>query len=78
MMIRKPLDLPLAVAHAFVDAMNDYFAVDNPTKRDAVAAHQLSVLDQYRGPRDGPLRLGDIKVMFPELKGLPAPQTEKK
>jgi hypothetical protein len=37
-MIRKPLDLPPKVARGFVDAMNDYFAEDNPTKRDAIVA----------------------------------------
>jgi hypothetical protein len=52
-MIRKVVDLPPEVARGFVDAMNDYFAEENPTKRDAIAAHQLSVLHEYQNPRDG-------------------------
>ena len=33
MMIRKPLDLAPAVAHAFVEDMQAYFAEENPIKR---------------------------------------------
>jgi hypothetical protein len=51
MMIRKPIELPPAIASGFVDAMTDYFAEENPIKRDAIAAHQLSVLGQYQNPR---------------------------
>ena len=65
-----PIELPPEVARGFVDAMKDYFAEDDPTKRDAIAAHQLNVLNQYRGRRDDPLRLSDIKEMFRELKGV--------
>ena len=68
--MHKPLDLPPAVARGFVSAMNDYFAESDNTKRDAIAAHQLSVLNQYRGQREKPLRLSDIKEMFRELKGI--------
>jgi hypothetical protein len=68
MIVRKPRDLPPAVARAFVDAMKDYFAEDNPTKRDAIAAHQLSVLGQYQNPRDGKLRLSDVKAMFQAMR----------
>jgi hypothetical protein len=64
----RPLDLPPAVARGFVSAMNDYFAEDNPTRRDAIAAHQLSVLGQYQNPRDGKLRLSDIKAMFEAMR----------
>jgi hypothetical protein len=42
--MKKPLTLPPGVAHGFVSAMHDFFAEENPTKRDAIAAHQLSVL----------------------------------
>jgi hypothetical protein len=66
----KPLDLPPAVARAFVDAMNDYFAESDNTKSDAIAAHQLSALRQYQGPREKPLRLSDVKQMFLEMKGI--------
>jgi hypothetical protein len=68
-MIRKPpLDLPPQVARGFVEAMRDYFAEENPTKRDAIAVHQLSVLGEYQDPLQGKLRLSDIKAMFRELK----------
>jgi hypothetical protein len=70
MIVRKPLDLPPAVAKAFVNAMNDYFVEANPTKRDAIAAHQLSVLRDYQGPREKKLRLDDVKEMFQEMKGI--------
>jgi hypothetical protein len=47
MIIRNPLDLAPAVVKAFVGEMNDYFAEEDPTKRDAITAHQLDVLGQY-------------------------------
>jgi hypothetical protein len=68
--VRKPLELPPGVAKAFVAAMRDFFAESDKTKRDAIAAHQLSVLSQYRGPREKALRLSDVKQMFVELKGI--------
>jgi hypothetical protein len=49
--------------------MKDYFAEEDKHKQDAIAAHQLSVMNQYRGQRDKPLRLSDIKDIFRELKG---------
>jgi hypothetical protein len=69
--VRKPLDLPPAVARAFGDAMNDYFTESDKTKRDAIAAHQLSALQQYQGPREKKLRLSDVKEMFLEMKSRP-------
>jgi hypothetical protein len=69
-LIGRPLNLPPEVAHGFVDAVNDYFAEEDPIKRDAIAAHQLSVLGQYQNPREGKLRLSDIKAMFEAMKGI--------
>lgn len=69
-MKRKPLDLPPQVARGFVNAMKDYFAEEDPTKRDAIAAHQLKFLQQFQNPREGKLRLSDIKAMFAEMKGI--------
>jgi hypothetical protein len=63
-----PLELPPAVARGFVKAMNDYFVEANPVKRDAIAAHQLSVLRTYQRPRDKPLRLADVKQMFEQMR----------
>jgi hypothetical protein len=53
----EDVTLPPAVAHGFVNAMRDFFAEKNPTKRDAIAAHQLSVLRDHQGPREEKLWL---------------------
>ena len=68
MVIRKPPEFPLAVAKAFAGAMEDYFAEQDPTRRDAIAVNQLDVLKQYQGPRDKPLRLSDVKRMFLQMR----------
>lgn len=68
MIARKPLDLPPDVARAFVDDMRAYFAEENPIKRDGIAVRQLRALREHQGPREKPLRLTDVKVMFLELK----------
>jgi hypothetical protein len=36
--VRKPIELPPAVAHAFVEDMRAYFAEENPIKRTAMAS----------------------------------------
>jgi hypothetical protein len=54
------------VASRFVDATRDFFAEENPHKRDAIAAHQFSILGQYQNLREKPLRLSDVKDMFEE------------
>jgi hypothetical protein len=54
------------VARGFIDAMNDYFMEEDPTKRDAIA-HQRSILAQYLSRREKPLRLSDVKTMFDEM-----------
>lgn len=64
----KPLDLPPGVARSFVNAMADYFAETDPHKRDAIAAHQMSMLGRYQNSRDGKLRLSDVKAMFEQMK----------
>jgi hypothetical protein len=68
--VRKKIDLPPGVSKGFVSAMRDYFAESDNTKRDAIAAHQLSVLSRYPGPRERALRLSDVKQMFAEMKGI--------
>src|SRR3984957_21286181 len=68
MMIRKPLDLPPAVARAFGEDMRAYFAEENPIKRDGIAVRQLRALREHQGPRDKKLRLSDVKEMFLEMK----------
>jgi hypothetical protein len=50
LMTGKPLDLPPAVARAFVKDMRAYFAEPNQIKRDAIAANQMAALQKYQGP----------------------------
>jgi hypothetical protein len=64
----KPLDLPPAVARAFVEDMRAYFAEEDGYKQDEIALGQLHALKQYQGPREKPLRLSDVKAMFRQLK----------
>jgi hypothetical protein len=68
--VKAPLTLPPDVAKGFVKAMRDFFAEEHATKRDAIAAHQLSVLRDFQGPREKPLRLSDVKAMFEQMKGV--------
>jgi hypothetical protein len=65
----KQLDLPPAVARAFVKDMRAYFKEENLIKRDAIAARQLHALKDHRGPREKPLRLSNVKEMFQQMKG---------
>jgi hypothetical protein len=64
-MIRKVVDLPPKVARGFVDAMNDYFAEESPTKRDAIAAHQLrysiSIARTAQRPVTAQRHQGDVR-----------------
>ncbi|MGA2057947.1 MAG: hypothetical protein ABSG88_21905 [Bradyrhizobium sp.] len=66
----KPLDLPAAVAHAFVNDMRAFFAEPNQLKRDQIAVRQLHALKEHQGPRDKKLRLSDVKEMFTQMKEL--------
>jgi hypothetical protein len=67
-MIRKPLDLPPAVARAFVEDMKAYFAEENPIKREGIAVRQIRALREHQGPREKKLRLSDVKEMFEQMK----------
>jgi hypothetical protein len=64
----QSLELPLAVAKAFVRDMRAYFAESNELMRDAIAARQLHALNEFRRPRDKKLRLSDVKAMFAEMR----------
>jgi hypothetical protein len=68
LMIRKSLDLPPAVARAFVDDVRAYFAEENPIKREGIAVRQLRALREHQGPREKKLRLSDVKEMFEQMK----------
>jgi hypothetical protein len=64
----KPLDLPAAVAHAFVEDALAYCDETDRVKRDAIAVKQLHALKGNRNPREKPLRLSDVKTMFAEMR----------
>jgi hypothetical protein len=65
-MPRKPLEVPPAVARAFVEDMRAFFAEPNSLKRDEIAARQAWALKQHLpGKR---LRLPDIYQMFEAMK----------
>jgi hypothetical protein len=64
----QSLELPVAVAKAFVRDMRAYFAEQNELKRDEIAARQLHALNEFRRPRDKKLRLADVKAMFLEMR----------
>ena len=70
-MIRKPRDLPPAVARAVVKDMEAYFAEDDRLKRDEIALRQLHVLREHQGPREKTLRLSDVKAMFLQMRNHP-------
>jgi hypothetical protein len=49
-MPRKPLELPRAIARAFIEDMRAFFAETHATKRDEITARQLSALRAYNPP----------------------------
>jgi hypothetical protein len=59
------IDVPAAVALAFVEDMRAFFAEPDAIKRDEIAARQLHALNQHYA---GKLRLHDVKEMFLEMK----------
>jgi hypothetical protein len=64
-MPRKPIELPPAVARAFVRDMKAFFAEKNAIKTDGIAARQLHALRQYYS---GKLKLSDVKEMFLQMR----------
>ena len=64
----KPIDLPLEIAKAFVRDMRAYHAEKGAIRRDEIAIRQLTILNEYLGRRQRPLRVTDIKDMFEEMK----------
>jgi hypothetical protein len=64
----KPLDLPAAVAHAFVADALAYFDEPDQIKRRVIAVKQLHALKELQRPREKPLRLSDVKKMFAEMR----------
>ena len=68
MVMRYPLDLPIAVAHAFLKDMKAYFAEEDRLKRDEIALRQLHALREHQEPREQPLGLSDVKAMFLKVR----------
>jgi hypothetical protein len=62
----KPMELPPAVARAFVKDMRAFLAEENAIKRDEIAARQLHALTQHY---TGNLRLFDVREMFLQMQG---------
>jgi hypothetical protein len=67
-MPRKPLELPPAVARRFMEDLRAFFAEESQIKRDEIAGRQMSVLREYQGPREKPVRIPDIKEMFLRMR----------
>jgi len=67
-MPNKPIELPPAIAQAFVKDMRAFFEEENAIKRDEIAARQLRVLREFKGSREKKLRLSDVHEMFLELR----------
>jgi hypothetical protein len=62
------INLPPAVANAFVKDMRACFAEMNAIKRDEIASHQMHEVRQFQDPRERLVRIPDIKQMFEEMK----------
>jgi hypothetical protein len=65
---RKPIDLPPAIARAFVADRLAFLAESNQIKRDEIAGRQMAVLRQYQGPREKPVRIPDVRKMFLQMR----------
>ena len=64
----KPIELPRAIARAFLRDMRAFYAEKNPIKRDEIARRQMHALRKYQGPQEKPVRIPDIMEMFREMK----------
>jgi hypothetical protein len=64
----KSIELPPEVAKAFVRDVRAYHAEKGAIRRDEIAIRQLTILNEYLGRREKPLRVTDIKEMFEEMK----------
>jgi hypothetical protein len=51
-----------------MEELRAFFAEGSPIKRDEIAGRQMSVLRQYQGPREKPVRIPDIKEMFLQMR----------
>jgi hypothetical protein len=67
-MPRKPLDLPIEIAKAFVRDMRAFHAEKSPLKRDEIPSRQIHVLRQFQGKHERPINLHQVKQMFEEMR----------
>jgi hypothetical protein len=67
-MPRKQLEVPPAVAQAFVKHMRAYFAEKNAIKQDEIAGDAAFLLEPHLPPNYRRLRLPDIYKMFEQMK----------
>ena len=66
-MPRKKLEVPPAVARAFVKIMRAYFAEKHLIRRDQIAGDAAFLLEPHMPPNNR-LRLPDIKDLFHAMK----------
>jgi hypothetical protein len=66
-MPRKDLELPIAIAKAFIRDMRAFHAEKSPIKRDEIASRQIHVLRQFQGKHERPTKLHQVKEMFEEM-----------
>jgi hypothetical protein len=66
-MLRKPIELPPAVARAFVKDMPAFFKAKDQLKQDEIAARTGWLLKQHL-PRGTKLRLTDVKELFHAMR----------
>jgi hypothetical protein len=74
----KPIELPPAVAKAFVKDMRAFLAEENAIKRDEIAARQLHLLREYNPPRAKKLRLSDVHQCDRKLAVKPPRQARRR
>jgi hypothetical protein len=67
-MPRKPLELPIEIAKAFVRDMRAFHAEKSPLKRDEIASRQIHVLRQFQAKNERPIKLHQVKEMFEEMR----------
>jgi hypothetical protein len=67
-MPRKPLDLPMKVAKAFIKDMRAFHAEPNAITRDEIAGRQMHALRRFQRRDEKPVRIPDIKEMFEQMK----------
>jgi hypothetical protein len=65
-MLRKPIELPPAVARAFVRDMRKYFKAKTGLDRDEIAAGTGWMLKEHL-PRGTKLRITDVKALFLQM-----------